>query len=53
MDANVFNSRGLPCVGLGLGIEDAHSPQEHIAAAHIEANVRFVKALLRSAVAAA
>jgi tripeptide aminopeptidase len=53
MDANVFNSRGLPCVGLGLGIEDAHSPQEHIAAAHIEAGARFIKALLMQAVAAA
>lgn len=53
MDANVFNSRGLPCVGLGLGIEDSHSPQEHISVAQLEAGVRFIKALLMEAVAAA
>jgi tripeptide aminopeptidase len=52
MDANVFNSRGLPCVGLGLGIADTHSPQEHISVAQLEAGVRFVKALLMEAVAA-
>lgn len=52
MDANVFNSRGLPCVGLGLGMADSHSPQEHIAVAQLDAGVRFIKALLLEAVAA-
>jgi|WetSurMetagenome_2_1015567.scaffolds.fasta_scaffold04803_2 tripeptide aminopeptidase len=47
MDANVFNSRGLPCVVLGIGIEDAHSPKEHIAVAQLEEGVRFIKALLK------
>jgi tripeptide aminopeptidase len=50
MDANIFNSRGLSCVGLGLGVTDAHSPHEHISVAQIEAGVRFVKALLMEAV---
>ena len=50
MDANIFNSRGLPCVGLGLGIADPHSPQEHISVAQIEAGVMFLKALLTEAV---
>jgi tripeptide aminopeptidase len=51
MDANVFNLQGLPCAGLGIGIEAAHSPQEHIAAAQLELGVRFVEALLAAAVA--
>jgi tripeptide aminopeptidase len=50
MDANVFNLRGLPCVGLGIGIEDAHSPKEHIAVAQMERGVRFIEALLAEAV---
>jgi len=53
MDANVFNGKGLPCVGLGIGIEDPHSPKEHIAVAQLETGVRFVEALLKEAVAAA
>jgi tripeptide aminopeptidase len=50
MDANIFNARDLPCVGLGLGIADHHSPQEHIPVAQLEAGVRFLKALLTEAV---
>ncbi len=50
MDANVFNARGLACVGLGIGEEDAHSPQERIAVAQLEAGVKFVKALVAGAV---
>ena len=51
MDANVFNVQGLPCIGLGIGIEGAHSPEEHIAVAQLEAGVRFIEALLKEAVA--
>jgi tripeptide aminopeptidase len=50
MDANIFNVQGLPCIGLGIGIEGAHSPKEHIAVAQLEAGVRFVEALLKEAV---
>jgi tripeptide aminopeptidase len=53
MDANVFNGRGLPCVVLGIGIEDSHSPTEHIAVAQLERGVRFIEALLKETVAAA
>jgi tripeptide aminopeptidase len=53
MDANVFNGRGLPCVALGMGIENAHSPGEHIAVAQLEAGVRFIEALLKETTAAA
>jgi tripeptide aminopeptidase len=50
MDANVFNSRGLTCVGLGIGGENAHSPREQIAVAQMETGVAFLKALLKEAV---
>jgi tripeptide aminopeptidase len=47
MDANIFNGRGLTCVAFGIGIEDPHSPSEHIAVAQLEAGVRFVEAVLK------
>jgi tripeptide aminopeptidase len=50
MDANVFNGLGLTCVGLGIGIENAHSPQERITVAQMETGVAFLKALLKEAV---
>jgi tripeptide aminopeptidase len=53
VDANVFNGRGLPCVALGIGIEDPHSPKEHIAVAQLEGGVRFIEALLKETAAAA
>jgi tripeptide aminopeptidase len=53
MDANIFNVQGLPCIGLGIGIEDAHSPKEHIAVAQLEEGVRFIEALLKETTAAA
>jgi tripeptide aminopeptidase len=53
VDANVFNGRGLPCVALGIGIEDPHSPREHIAVAQLEGGVRFIEALLKETAAAA
>lgn len=52
MDANVFNARGLPCVGLGIGMEEPHSPQERIAVVQLRLAVAFLKALLREAVGA-
>ena len=35
-DANVFNSRGLPCVNLANGMQQVHTPDEHIAVADLE-----------------
>ena len=52
VDANVFNGRGLTSVALGIGIEEPHSLKEHIPIAQLETGVRFIKALLREAVAA-
>ena len=46
LDANVFNEKGLPCIALGLGIEDPHSSKEYIPVAQLEAGVRFLTAVL-------
>jgi tripeptide aminopeptidase len=46
MDANIFNSKGLPCVGLGIGLENPHSPAECIRVSQMETGVKFIKALL-------
>ena len=48
MDANVFNLRGLPCVGLGIGIQEPHAPTEHIALTQLTQGVSFLKALLKT-----
>lgn len=46
LDANVFNSRGLTCVALGLGIEDPHSSKESIPVDQLELGVTFLTAVL-------
>ena len=46
LDANVFNGKGLPCVALGLGIEDPHSSKEYIPVAQLEQGVQFLTAIL-------
>ncbi len=46
MDANVFNGRGLACIGLGFGAEQMHSPEEHIPVAQLTAGERYVRALI-------
>ena len=47
--ANIFNSHDLPCVALGLGIENPHSPQEYIPAAQLDEAVRLLSAILTEA----
>lgn len=49
LDANIFNGRGLPCVALGLGIENPHSPQEYIPAAQLDEGVHLLFAILQKA----
>ena len=49
LDANIFNGRGLPCVALGLGIENPHSPQEYIPVAQLDDGVRLLYAILQEA----
>ncbi len=46
LDANVFNGKGLPCVALGLGIEDPHSSKEYIPVTQLEQGVQFLTAIL-------
>ena len=48
-DANVFNERGLECVNLANGMTDIHTPNEHIAAADLDAMVDVTLALLEGA----
>ena len=38
-DANVFNTRGLPCLNLANGMAEIHTADEHIAVADLEAMV--------------
>ncbi len=47
MDANVFNGRGLPCIGLGFGAQKMHSPEESISISQLRAGVRLIKALIK------
>jgi tripeptide aminopeptidase len=46
MDANVFNGRGLPCVGLGMGAENEHTPDESISVSQLREGARFIKSIL-------
>lgn len=47
MDANVFNGRGLPCIGLGFGAQKMHSPEEAISLSQLCAGARFIKELIK------
>jgi tripeptide aminopeptidase len=38
-DANVFNSRGLPCLNLANGMAEIHTPDEHFAVADLDGMV--------------
>jgi tripeptide aminopeptidase len=51
-DANVFNMRGLACLNLANGMAEIHSPQEHIAAADLDAMVAVTLAIVDEARAA-
>ena len=48
LDANVFNEKGLPCIALGIGIEEPHSSKEYISVAQLEEGVRFLTAVLKA-----
>ena len=45
-DANVFTSRGLPCVNLSNGMVDIHTPDERIAVEDLERMVDVTLALV-------
>jgi tripeptide aminopeptidase len=45
-DANVFTTRGLPCVNLSNGMVDIHTPDERIAVDDLERMVEVTLALV-------
>ncbi len=51
-DANIFNTRGLACLNLANGMAEIHTPQEHIAAADLDAMVAVTLAIVDEARAA-
>ena len=48
-DANVFNSRGLPCLNLANGMMEIHTAEEHIAVDDLERMVDVTLALVEGA----
>ena len=52
-DANVFNAAGLPALTLGVGFENAHSPQERMSLARLGELADMAAAVVRAAGTAA
>ena len=52
-DANVFTTRGIPCVNVANGMAEIHTPDEHVAVADLERMVAFTLALVEEARGAA
>jgi tripeptide aminopeptidase len=48
-DANVFNEHGLACLNLANGMQDIHTPDEHITVADLEGMVEVTLALVVAA----
>lgn len=48
-DANVFNTRGVPCLNLANGMMQIHTADEHIAVADLDAMVDVTLALVDAA----
>ena len=48
-DANVFNTRGLPCLNLANGMAEIHTAEEHIAVADLDSMVDVTLALVDAA----
>ena len=48
-DANVFNTRGIPCLNLANGMREIHTAEEHIAVADLDAMVHVTLALVDAA----
>lgn len=48
-DANIFNSRGLPTVNLGIGMRQVHTRQEHIYIRDLELIPELLMAICRAA----
>ena len=48
-DAHVFNLAGIPCLNLCSGMEQVHTPDEHIRVDHLEQLVDLTVELVRAA----
>lgn len=48
-DANVFNDAGFPSVVIGVGYDNAHSSQEHMAVDDLVTAAKYAKALIQTA----
>jgi tripeptide aminopeptidase len=48
-DANVFNTRGIPCLNLANGMREIHTAEEHIAVSDLDAMVDVTLALVDAA----
>ena len=48
-DANVFNTKGLPCLNLANGMAEIHTAEEHIAVDDLDAMVDVTLALVDAA----
>ena len=46
-DTNIYNSRGLQAVNLGMGAKDEHSYEEHIAISDLERVANLILAIIR------
>lgn len=47
-DANVYNSKGLPTVNIGMGFQNVHSPQENIKLANLIKDVEIAINIIKN-----
>jgi tripeptide aminopeptidase len=48
-DANIFNSKGIAAVVLGIGMNKVHTTEEYISLADLNGNVRYLLEIVRAA----
>jgi len=48
-DANIFNSKGIAAVVLGIGMSKVHTTEEFISLADLSGNVRYLLEIVRAA----
>ncbi len=47
-DANYFNSHGIPCAVLGIGMEKVHTTEEYIKEEHLYQTAEYVVSIIKS-----
>lgn len=48
LDANILNSRGIPCIALGLGNQKPHCNEESISIAELKKSVQYLLAIFEN-----